>query len=310
MMKIAFLINSKILNYKKNISEIEVVFRGEDYTIFSSDYKAHLTELAKNCVEQGYKTLIAVGGDGTLNEVLNGLITAFTKDKIVNWEQVATIKLGVLPLGSGNDFIKNFEEKISLMKIKELINSNKNQLIDIGFADFFDQNGKQKNRYFHNITDLGMGAETMICKERLPIWLGGNFRYFYSILSTFLNYKKQIITVDSADFKWRGEILNLVIANGKFFGNGLGIAPNASVNDGFFDITIIGNVSLLDYAKNLAKVKKALPISHSEISYYKTKEIKFLAENSEKIAIDMDGEVVGFVPIKLTCLHQKINFLA
>jgi len=100
-----------------------------------------------------------------------------------------------------------------------------------------------------------------------------------------------------------------VVANGKYFGNGLGVAPDASVTDGKFDIVIIGDVSLMDYFKNLGTVKKCEKVNHPEVHYYQMDKVTVESMETRKISIDMDGEFIGYAPMTLINLHQKLNFI-
>ena len=154
-----------------------------------------------------------------------------------------------------------------------------------------------------------MGAETMKVKEKMPVWIGAKFRYLFSILSTLLVYKKKELQLISNDFECKGKCLNLVVANGKYFGNGLGIAPKASVSDGKFDITVVGNISLVDYALNIGKVKKTQPLEHKEIHYFKGKSLEVKTLSGEEALIDIDGEVSGFSPAKFEILEKTVNFI-
>ncbi|WP_297984527.1 diacylglycerol kinase family protein [uncultured Chryseobacterium sp.] len=308
-MKTAFLINPTILHYKKILHSIENEFNGMNYEIFVSEYHGHFMKLCDDVLSKGFTNLIAVGGDGTLNEVLNGTIHYFSQNKTVDFESLRKIKIGVLPCGSGNDFVRNFSQEFDVKHLKINIQNNSFESIDIGKCTFQNEKREEETRYFINIADLGMGAETMKVKEKIPVWSGAKFRYFFSILSTLLVYKKKELQLISNDFEWKGKCLNLVVANGKYFGNGLGIAPKASVSDGKFDITVVGNISLVDYALNIGKVKKSKPLEHREIHYFKGKSFEVKTLSGEEALIDIDGEVSGFSPAKFEILEKTVNFI-
>jgi len=96
------------------------------------------------------------------------------------------------------------------------------------------------------------------------------------------------------------------VANGRFFGNGLGIAPEASVTDGKFDIVIIGDITLMDYFKNLGKVKRSEKLIHPKVQYHRLQKVSIQAKEDRSITIDMDGEFIGHAPMTLECLAQRI----
>lgn len=313
-MKIAFLINSRIrkLNAVKN--EIQSAFKQHDVVFFESEYAGHFFELPKQAIEQNYKIIIAIGGDGTLNEIVNGVINTYkiadnkTADDY-DWNKIGEIKIGVYPAGSGNDFVKTIYKNTQLYTLKTLIESNSSQLIDTGFVSFTNKEGKNATRFFMNITDVGMGGETVVKKDKVPSWMGADFSYFWAITTTIATYKNCNVKCWNDNFSWQGKVINMVVANGKYFGNGLGVAPDAEVTDGKFSFVIIGDVGLFDYFKNLGTVKKCEKIQHPEVHYHQFEEINIDSCDSTKISIDMDGEFIGYAPMKLTNISKRINFI-
>lgn len=308
MQKIAFFINPKIRNFRNIEIELQHHFIDFDYQFFISEYHGHLLELPLKAIKEGYNCMIAVGGDGTLNEIVNGTLNAFKKGDSYDWEGISNIKIGVFPTGSGNDFVRNMEDS-KVSTLKDLIQNDRSELIDVGIANFSDEKGEQCQRFFINITDVGIGGEVVIQKEKMPQFFSAKFNYLISILYVMATYKKHRVKLTTDQFCYQGKILNFVIANGKYFGNAIGIAPHALINDGLFSITNIGNVSLWDYFLHIGKAKKCQKINHPQVSYSFSKEVYVESADNRKISIDMDGEFVGYAPIALSCLAQKIRFL-
>lgn len=309
-MKIAFLLNATIRKKEKVIAEVKQTFSKHEIEFFESEYAGHFFSLPQLILDKGFSILIVIGGDGTLNEVINGLIQAckLSADSI-DWKRIATIKIGVYAAGSGNDFIKTVYKDNQLYSLKKLIENESSQLIDVGYVKFFDPSNNPASRYYLNITDVGMGGEAVMLKANMPNWLGADFNYFFSITKTFATYDKVNIHGYADNFDWKGKAINFVVANGKYFGNGLGIAPDASVTDGLLDIVIIGDVSTMDYFKHLNTVKACKKIEHDKIKYAQLQKVTIEAMETKKISIDMDGEFIGYAPMTLTCLHGKINFI-
>lgn len=308
MPKIAFFINPTIRNFKTIEMELQHHFINFEYQFFLSEYSGHFVTLPQKAVEKGFTHFVAVGGDGTLNEMVNGIINAFQTHDGPDWDHIKEIKIGILPAGSGNDFVKNLGYK-NLTDLTALIEKNHSFLVDLGHAEFLDRQMQPANRFFINILDVGIGGEVVINKEKLPLFLPGQLNYFLAIVFTFLTYKKKKIEVKAQEFNWKGKVLNFVVANAPYFGNSIGIAPHAVLTDGKFAITNIGDISLIDYFKNLGTAKKCQKIIHPEVSYTESQEL--LIENADPIplTIDMDGEFIGYAPVKLTCLQQKLSFL-
>ncbi|MDP6921671.1 MAG: hypothetical protein QGH06_01740, partial [Lutibacter sp.] len=217
---------------------------------------------------------------------------------------------GVLPAGSANDFVKSLYPKIDLTILKALIDKGTTQRLDVGWVRFQHVNQQMSHRFFMNITDVGMGAEAVKIKEKLPRWLGAAISYFWAIIRTIALYKKRRIKAFNKSFFWEGKMINLVVAKGRYFGNGLGIAPNADLFDGKFSLVIIGNLGLLDYFKNLGTLRSCRKLSHPEVRYHRCKEITITSADSQEIGIEMDGEYIGETPINLKCLQSKITFLS
>ena len=201
MPKIAFFINPTIRHFKKIEIDIQHHFLNQDYHFFISEYSGHFLTLPKRAVEEGFTHFIAVGGDGTLNEIVNGLIEAFRTENGYDWERISQIKIGILPSGSGNDFIKNLGYT-TIDELQSLIAKDSSALVDVGFAEFLNREKQKAERFFINVSDVGIGGEVVISKERLPLVFPGDVNYFIAILSTFLMYKKKTIKVTSKDFTW------------------------------------------------------------------------------------------------------------
>lgn len=314
-MKIAFLINGTAKGLDKLKKSIDTAFKEHDPKLFISEKAGHVTQLAQTAVSRGYDTIIVCGGDGTLNEGINGIIESFKSGlgdspDAYDWEKIAQIKVGVLPSGSGNDFSKTIHVTKEIEYLKNLIAQQRSHLIDVGWVSFFKSDKEPSHRFFINITDVGMGGETVLKLQNNKIKaLGPDFNYFWAITSTLATYEKVKIRASGENFLWEGKAINFVVANGKYFGNGLGVAPDASVTDGKFDIVIIGDVSLLDYFKNLGTVKKCEKVIHPEVHYYQMERVTIESMETRKISIDMDGEFIGYAPMTLVNIHQKINFI-
>lgn len=308
MQKIAFFINPKIRHFKKIEIELQHHFIDFDYKFFISEYHGHLLSLPQKALSEGFNCMIAVGGDGTLNEIVNGTIKAFAQGGSYDWEKISEIKVGVFPAGSGNDFVRNiYDSKVETLK--KYLKEDQTELIDVGYASFIDENHQPCERFFMNITDVGIGGEVVIRKEKMPYFLSSTFTYVASILYVMATYRKNWVKLKTDSFSYEGKILNFVIANGKYFGNAIGIAPHAEINDGKFGITHIADVSLFDYFLHIGTAKKCKKINHPQVHYSEATEVYIESADHRKVSVDMDGEFVGYAPIHLTCKAQKIRFL-
>jgi diacylglycerol kinase (ATP) len=255
----------------KLIPQIRDIFAGrqDEYLIEVTKKPGHATEIVREYVKNGKYRIYSVGGDGTLNEVLNG---------IVNSES----SLAIIPYGSGNDFIKSIANSFDRDTILEKTVEGHEETVDLV---------RVNDRYFINIASVGFDAEVAAAAERfkkIP-YFTGSLAYVASIISTVFRYKNHrlMVTIDEKQFHDR--MLLTAIANGRFYGGGMIPAPQARIDDGELDICLI---DALGKAKILALFPQFMKGRHGkfrEVHFYKGKTIKIKSEN--EIALNFDGEV-------------------
>lgn len=222
-MKIAFLINGTAKGLEKLKKSIDTTFKEYQPKLFISENAGHITQLAQTAVARAYDTIIICGGDGTLNEGINGIIESFKtglgdSPDAYDWDGIAKIKVGVLPSGSGNDFSKTIRVTKDIEYLKNLLSLQRSQMIDIGWVSYFKADKEPSHRFFINITDVGMGGETVLKLQNNKIKaLGPDFNYFWAITSTLATYEKVKIKASGNHFSWEGKAINFVVANGKYF---------------------------------------------------------------------------------------------
>jgi diacylglycerol kinase (ATP) len=303
MKKIHFVVNGRFKHTERTIKEIEEAF-GEEYLVWTSvtNGNGHAIELSRNAVLSGTDYLIAAGGDGTMSEVVNGIMQV---EKLKRENLI----VGLYPFGSGNDFARTMKLTKKLRDLYELLKDNSTIPIDIGKLEYKKMNGDDAIRYFNNITDIGLGAEVAKRVNEGKKIYGPNFDFFKATVLGFLNYKRKKLKIISEGFNWSGSLLVLCLANGKYFGSGMCIAPHAKVNDGKYSITLAGNVSLIDYLKYLSKIRKGEFIKHPEL-YYKEVDNCIIEPIGEECLIEADGEMIGKIPLKATMLKHELEFLA
>ena len=297
MKSLLFIVNGAKKQNKK-LTEIFDFFSNS--TFFSkvefvfTQYPGHATSIA---IESStiFDYIIVVGGDGTLNEVINGI------------ELTSKVSIGLLPYGTGNDFARGQKLKLDANFLYKLITTDSIKSIDIGLIKGLNTEVSIYRRFI-NIADIGLGGfvtKTMLKNKNR--FLHGKITYALAILKGFMNYSKPIIKVEG-DYEYQGKILTLAICNGQYFGYGLCIAPMANVQDNLLNITSIGNVSLLDYFKNLGKLKIGELINHPEVEYKTIQNISVFHKN-QPCPIEVDGEFIGYTPVNIQILPQAIKFL-
>jgi YegS/Rv2252/BmrU family lipid kinase len=277
-------------------------FRSEfQVEIRKSTLENSFQELTTNAINKGVDYLILVGGDGSINEGVNGYFDA-------NSELREKVILGVYPAGSGNDFSKSLGVGNDLEQLLLLVKNDSFKKIDVGLMHFNNVDNTPGKRYFINIADIGIGGYVANKISDSKKRLGADFTYTKALIQSFFKYKKQKVQLTSKDYNWTGKMLSICMANGKYFGSGMCIAPDASLTDGKMQLVIIGEVSLYDYLKNIPKIKKGYKVIHKEIEYSFAEKCEITAIDNP-CPIDMDGEYVGTTPLKTEVISNQLKML-
>ena len=280
----------------KALPEVEAALRerGLDYEIRRTERPGHATEIAREVVSSGGRFVVAMGGDGTVHEVVNGMLE---DDKAVNPEAV----LGVVAAGTGSDFIKTFGLPADPRAATRHLDGGESFLIDVGKITYVDE-GRESVRYFANIAEAGLGAECVATAARLPRWLGPTV-YLVAFWITMRKHKAAHAAVDVVDRTYEGPMNNLVVANGQFFGGGMKIAPKAAPTDGLLDIQV-EHARKREAIAMMPKVFKGEHVPHPDIEEYKR--VKCSISADRPLLIEADGEVLGRTPATFEILPEAI----
>lgn len=305
-MRVAFIVNSRIkqrVHFDESLKKAEQVYSDISFIIFLTEYRGHAIELSEKACSEGFDFIISVGGDGTLNEVVNGYFRS-----VKNSQSGNQTVLGVLPYGTANDFVKTINTQVDLLGMMELINKASYKDIGAGRVTCTDEAGVEQIRYFINIADLGMGAEVVQRVDKSSKRLGASLTFSKAIVQTFLSYRKKLIQFQMRKSGKETKLLTLAIANGKYFGSGMCIAPDANPLNESLATVLIGNVSLWDYLMKIGKIKKGIKIAHPEVSYDSSDEI-VVKHLQEKVGIEADGEFLGYTPATIKSLPRSVKFI-
>jgi diacylglycerol kinase (ATP) len=242
--------------------------------------QGHGVDLAKEAVKAGYEIIVAVGGDGTVNEVINGIVDKDGKGRST---------LGIICTGTGRDCIRSLNIPDDISKACEVL-ANRNCVdIDLGRAEYISD-GHKDRRYYINTAGLGFPAAVAERTRRFKR-LGGTIPFLIAFATVFVAYKAKDIMINID-----GQILqerNLLIAvnNGRYFGGGMKIAPDADTCDGLLDIVTVRDVNKLRLLYNFPRLYKGTHVTHPRVSTYKAKKVDI--QTSGKLLLQLDGEVVG-----------------
>jgi YegS/Rv2252/BmrU family lipid kinase len=250
--------------------------------------------LAVRGAAQNRKFIIACGGDGTINEVANGIL-----------QSGADIELGVLPSGTGGDFRRTLGIPTSAREAARKLRDGETRLIDVGNVTFLNDEGDQISRFFLNVSSFGLSAavigrvKTKTALEWLPHdLLRGKASFALSTLQEVLdlNYTTVRVSIDGGEEKSLNTI-NFCVCNSRFFGGGMKIAPDASINDGFFDVVNIGDMRTARLLLNAYTLYRGSHLELPEVKSTLARRIEISpADKNVIIHLETDGELPGRLP--------------
>lgn len=291
----------------KDWPEIQQILTNEgfDFDAILTTHPGHAIDLVKeNISEKGYKKIISIGGDGTNNEVINGI---FSQEHIPTNE----IIMGVIPVGTGNDWIRTFDIPMEYDKAIQIIKAENTFAHDIGKLTYYND-GDPKIRFFLNAS--GTGLDEMVCNTTNIMkrnGKGGTIRYLISLVKCLLTYKITHIKLTIDDVMvFDDYILNLSIGNCRFNGGGMMTMPNAIPNDGLFDVTVIKKVSLFKFAANVKTLYDgSFTKKIKEVKTFRGKHIKIVSIPPHSLLVETEGENLNNSPFDYEMLPQSINMI-
>lgn len=269
--------------------------RGLEHEVRLTERPGHAIELARQASHDGKRFLVAVGGDGTIHEVVNGMIE---NDAPIVEEPV----LGVVAAGTGSDFIKTFGLPSAPTVAVSHLDGDGSFAIDIGKI-VYQENGEEVTRYFPNIAEVGIGADVVARAQRLPRWLGPTV-YLAAFWLVMRKHKVAQVKVDLVDRIYEGPANNIVVANCQFFGGGMKIAPKAAPTDGLLDIQV-EHARKREAITIMPKIFKGEHLPHPDIEEFKR--VRCSVESDRPLLIEADGEVLGHTPARFEVLRDLIR---
>ena len=260
--------------------------------------KCQAIELAGEAIEAGFRKIISVGGDGTLNEVVNGI---FTQDKVSPKEVV----LGMIPVGTGNDWGRMFGIPLVYEGAVGVIKENKTMPHDIGLVSYYCGSEKH-SRYFINIAGLGFEAMVVNKTNRQKDKGRSNQAiYFFNLLSCLISYKKTNADIIVDGRKTRSKIFSINVGNGRYCGGGMRQTPDALPDDGLLDVTVIRDMGRIEIIKSLKLLYDGTILSHPKVDGYRCKNLKVTTESV--LYTEADGESLGHTPAEFSIIPGGIN---
>lgn len=267
----------------------------------------HAIDITREAIREGADAVIAVGGDGTLHEVVNGFFWA--GKHVINHDQKAapSTALGIIPLGTGSDFFRTLGWKNDPHDAIERIAKGLRSRVDVGVIS--GESGG--SHYFINVADVHLSAKAGYYASRYKRF--GNLCYVIGALQAFIGHQNQDLRIKIDDGEWEvyPQVTALCIGNAKFFGGGMKITPNADPRSGSFEVVILQDFKWYDFILNLHKLYKGTHLSVKNVSSRSVHciEVEEIA-GSGSIHVQSDGEHLGFLPRKFCILPAAIEMIS
>lgn len=256
-----------------------------NYDIKITKRRGQGEEIAKKAAKNGYTHIIAVGGDGTVYEVLNGI-------------KGYDVSLGIIPLGTGNDFVRSIKMPNEASEAIEIIKKGKTKKIDVG---------KINDRFFLNVSSIGIDAEIVKETEKIKKYFSGTAAYVAGIFATLAKYrsKKVDILVDGKNYSRNVELI--AIGNGKYYGGGMKINPDAEIEDGLLDICLVNKMNKLKFIALFLTVFKGKHTKIKEVEIFRGRDINIMS--NEPLVLNADGDIIGTTPANISIEKSSINVI-
>lgn len=288
--KAAFLVNPASANGQtgKRWPKLHARARelGLDGDVLLSERQGDLTELARAAADR-HDLLVVVGGDGTLNEVVNGMTGS-------------GVELAVLPAGTGQDFGRTHGIPSRFDDAVRVAVEGAATTIDLGRATF---DGGE--RFFANVGSVGMSGAVARRANSTSKALGGRATFYYALVREFVAWRNTEVTVTFDGGERRGRMHDVIVANGAWHGGGMKLAPDARPDDGVFDVVLIGDITKLDFVTTSPKLYKGGYVHHPRVEVIRSSWLQ--VDASEPLPIELDGEQVGTTPVRFEIVPRALR---
>ena len=253
-----------------------------------------LTELARNAAADGADLLVVVGGDGSVNEVVNGVAGQ------------AQLELAVIARGTGWDFARSLGLPHKLDDAIAVALRGRTRTIDLGRVTYQAWSGEQARTWFANVASAGMSGAIAQRANATSKALGGKASYVWATLAVFAHWSNSEVSVTVDGEVRRGRLHDVVVANGAYFGGGMKICPEAEADDGTFDVLLIGDLTKRDLLVTLPKTFRGTHLPHPKAELLRGTTVTVGAP--EPLPLQLDGEQPGTTPARFELVERALRF--
>jgi YegS/Rv2252/BmrU family lipid kinase len=260
-----------------------------------TERQGHGAELARRAAEDGARLVVAVGGDGTVNEVVNGLLAVEGEPP----------ELAVIPRGTGTDFVRHFGIPAKLEGAVGVALAGAVRPIDAGRCTYRSWSGEDASAYFANSASAGMSGAVAQRANSTTKALGGKASFLYATLAVFARWHATDMEVVVDGERRSGRLYDVIAANCRYLGGGMAMTPEADPADGLLDVLVIGDITRRDLALTLPKVYRGTHLPHPKAELLRGRRVVVRAETP--LPVELDGEQPGTTPAELEALPAALR---
>lgn len=302
--KIAAIVNPSSANGRtgKHWPDIESRLRGAvgEFTTFTTKRPGHAVDLTRKAIQDGHDLVISVGGDGTHCEVVNGFYDG-------NLPVNPAAAMAIFPHGTGSDLargmgVRKFDDALAMLRTRTITK------VDIGRVTLTLPHGGTQVRYFLNVADFGIGGAVAERVNGQTKRFGPFLTFLYAVLRTLLTFKNPLVSIQIDGELFETRTINVIVANGQYYGGGIHVARDARMDDGQFEVYVLGDIRLLTALRYLHTfyLGTYLRYPHLVRRYTGT---RITAQSDERVLLNLDGEQPGQLPAAIELLPAALPFV-
>jgi len=259
-----------------------------------SERPGHLTELARSAADSGAALLVVVGGDGSVNEVVNGIADLDGPPEVA-----------IIPRGTGWDFVRTFGIPRRVEEAVAIALNGSVRTVDLGRVSYRAWDGSETEAVFANVASAGMSGAIAKRANETTKSLGGKASYLWALFAVFARWSanEMHVTVDGEHRS--GRMFDVVVGNGKFFGGGMKICPDAAPDDGLLDVVTIGDVTKRDLVTTMPRIYRGTYLPHPKAELLRGRTVTVSSEPA--VPIELDGEQPGTTPVRFEALPGRLS---
>ncbi|MBN1483177.1 MAG: diacylglycerol kinase family lipid kinase [Chloroflexia bacterium] len=256
------------------------------------------TRLARQAVRAGHRTVVAVGGDGTINEVINGLIAP--------GQERSGARLGVIITGRGSDLARTIGIPSDIEAACERLAHPRSMPMDLGLAEYSIA-GRRVQRFFGNIAGIGFDGEVVARANKIA-FARGTIPYLSGLLSALVTWRnREVELLLDGQRVYRGKVYLVAVANGQYFGGGMRIVPEADPNDGLLDVAYLDDISKIQFLRLVPSVYEGSHVHHPAVHIHRARQVEVYSEHA--LLSELDGELGGNPPMTFQVIPEAVEVL-